>query len=91
MTLTIDLPEQVALRLLALPSGERERFTTDALLDAWEGEEDDSLISSSPLPELTVEDMEAIWRGLAESDAGKGKAGKWPLNLPSGRTAPVWG
>lgn len=56
--ITLELPDELAARLAALPDAERNEFATAALADAFTDDE------------LTPDDLAAIGAGLAALDAG---------------------
>jgi predicted transcriptional regulator len=72
VTLTVELPDDLAERLNALPEAERSRRMA-AALRAWDARE--SHDGRFPVPvhaaDLTAEDAAAIRQGLAELDAGQ--------------------
>jgi len=74
LTVTVELPEEAYRNAIALPAAERERrvaalFATASNLPA------DDLTDESTDYQLTPEDLAAIGRGIAESDAGMGRDG----------------
>lgn len=61
MTLTIDLPDELAARLAELlPEEERDRFAVAAIAEALEARQSDS-----------AECIEAVEQALADMDAGR--------------------
>ncbi len=65
MTVTLNLPEDLAARLAARPdASEFAAAVLSEALDAEEGEEEDADLEAA---------VEGIRRGLAEADAGKGR------------------
>jgi predicted transcriptional regulator len=71
MTLTIELPEDLAAQLASLPEEERNRYAVAALREKLAEDAADE----ADLPPLTAEDLSAIGRGIADSDAGRVKEG----------------
>jgi predicted transcriptional regulator len=65
MTLTLELPDDLAARLASLSEAERSRYAVAALREKITVEDHDR---AAP---LTPEDLEAIRQGLADSDAGR--------------------
>ena len=60
MNVTLDLPDEVANRLIALPQGERNQFAAMALTEAW-----------SAANETRLAEESAIERGIADYEAGR--------------------
>ncbi len=85
MTFTLDLPEELARQLTALPDAERSRFATAALADALDARvrEGEARLIESLLAELDPEqepEREAaeciaiVEQELADMEAGRGKS-----------------
>ena len=67
MTLTLEIPDDLAPRLAAMPEKDRQSYTLAALrLAAIYGP------TREPDPVLTHEQLASIGRGLAQLDAGEG-------------------
>lgn len=60
MTLTINLPDEIANRLIALPQSQRDLLIANALSDLWDTEDD-----------LRLAEEVAINRGIAEFETGQ--------------------
>lgn len=60
MHVTLDLPDEVASRLIALPQEERDQFAAAALTEAW-----------SVANETRLAEEFAIERGIADYEAGR--------------------
>lgn len=67
MTITIELPEDVAARLSGLPEAERQAFAVAALRQATERP---GGVETFP---LTEEDHRAIAEALSDLDAGRAR------------------
>jgi predicted transcriptional regulator len=67
ITITLDLPDDLAATLQAMPADERNHFATAALSAAINDEDDEE---NKP-PVWTQEDLDSIGRGLADADAGR--------------------
>jgi predicted transcriptional regulator len=67
MTLTLEIPEDLAPRLAAMPEKDRQSFALAAM--RLVGARVPTLASE---PALTQEQLDSIGRGLAQLDAGEG-------------------
>jgi predicted transcriptional regulator len=75
-TITLNLPDDLAATLAAMPDDERNHFAIAALSAAIEQNEEAewTLEELAALAgPLTPEDLASIARGLAEADAGMGR------------------
>ena len=71
VTLTLDLPEDLANELMLLPEAERNRRAAKVLIESKAEIATDSDEESDDLPPLSPEDLESVGRGLADADAGR--------------------
>lgn len=76
-TITLDLPDDLAATLQAMPEGERNHFAVALMRDGLAYREEEMPETQEELAALagplTPEDLEAIGQGFAEADAGLGR------------------
>lgn len=68
VTLTLDLPDDLANELMSMPEAERNRYVAVAMVRGADLVVDENDQDIAPTSE---EDLAAIGRGLADSDAGR--------------------
>jgi hypothetical protein len=79
MTLTLEIPDDLASRLLTVPEKERHNFALAALRTCLDedNEVDEEEIAMDSIPEILLRPApDAIKKALADLDEGKGIDGK---------------
>jgi len=76
MTITLDLPEDLAAALSDVPEADRNRYAVALMRAGWWQSEDDGAEEEEGQTPLSQAELDSIGRGLAEADAGKGLPGE---------------
>jgi predicted transcriptional regulator len=84
-TITLDLPDDLAAALQAMPEGERNHFAVALMRDGLAYREEDERPETQEelaalVGPLTPEDIASLGRGFADADAGRWQSGPEALD-----------